>query len=309
MCLEDIMKYLESMEIYQSGLENYFDFHDKEDYPFNVIYNFGITDINFGDITILYGNNGSGKSTLLNLIGEKIGVSRKTEMYKHVKYPVDGGSYIPMDDILKYCNISLVLNEYGREQTELPRIRKLITSDDIFKEKNNTIEANTRRAKEMQEQVLRKKEILKEAEDEGFQYRSLKDYERMMEIKEAETYSDIKYALKHTTGRSVKLDSNGETSLKYLDYAFENDGIYLLDEPENCLSPQFQLELIKIIEEVSRYCGCQFIIATHSPLILGIDNARIYNLDSHPVEICKWSDLENVRLYYSFFKSRESEFK
>ena len=52
-----------------SKLDKYFDFHDREDYPFNVIYNLGITDINFADITILYGNNGSGKSTLLNIIG------------------------------------------------------------------------------------------------------------------------------------------------------------------------------------------------------------------------------------------------
>ena len=303
------MRYLDSMKIYQSHLDKYFDFHDREDYPFNVIYNLGITDINFADITILYGNNGSGKSTLLDLISEKIGCSRRTEIYKHVKYYFNGGSYVPMDDILGYCNISLVLNEYGRKQIELPRIRKLITSDDIFKEKNNTISSNTRRAEEMKEQICRKDEILKKAYDEGFKYRSLKDYDRMMEVNEAKKYSDIKYALKHTTGKSIKLDSNGETSLKYLDYAFENDGIYLLDEPENCLSPQFQLELIKIIEEVTRYCGCQFIIATHSPLILGIDNARIYNLDRHPVEICKWSDLENVRLYYNFFKSRESEFK
>lgn len=61
-----------------------------------------------------------------------------------------------------------------------------------------------------------------------------------------------------------------------------------------------------MLAEKARYCGCQLIIATHSPFLLAIDGARIYDLDSSPVEIKKWWQLDNTRIYYDFFiKHRE----
>ena len=54
---------------------------------------------------------------------------------------------------------------------------------------------------------------------------------------------------------------------------------------------------------------CQFIIATHSPFMLGTLNAKIYNLDTEEYDIAKWSDLDNVRYFYNFFKKHEDEFK
>ena len=83
---------------------------------------------------------------------------------------------------------------------------------------------------------------------------------------------------------------------------------YLLDEPEVSLSPQNQVELAKKINEMARLLGVQFIIATHSPFMLGILNAKIYNLDTDDYKIQKWSELENVRYFYDFFKSKENEF-
>ena len=77
----------------------------------------------------------------------------------------------------------------------------------------------------------------------------------------------------------------------------------MLDEPENSLAPKFQIDLLKLIVEASRYCDCQFVIATHSPFLLSIPGAKIYNLDLDPVEQCNWYELENVRIYYEFFKN------
>ena len=81
-----------------------------------------------------------------------------------------------------------------------------------------------------------------------------------------------------------------------------------MDEPENSLSPQRQLELIKFIEDSARYFGCQFIISTHSPFLLAIKGAKIYDLDECPVSVKKWTELESVRCYYNFFKEHEHEF-
>lgn len=60
--------------------------------------------------------------------------------------------------------------------------------------------------------------------------------------------------------------------------------------------------------EFAQYLQCQFIIATHSPFMLGTLNAKIYNLDTKDYEVTKWSELENVRYFYDFFKKYEREF-
>ena len=63
------------------------------------------------------------------------------------------------------------------------------------------------------------------------------------------------------------------------------------------------------INKMARLLGCQFIIATHSPFMLGTLNAKIYNLDTDEYDVTKWSDLDNVRYFYNFFKKHENEFK
>ena len=85
--------------------------------------------------------------------------------------------------------------------------------------------------------------------------------------------------------------------------------MYLLDEPEVSLSPQNQVQLAEEINKMARYLGIQFIIATHSPFMLGILNAKIYNLDTKDYKVQKWSELENVRYFYEFFKSKMDEFE
>ena len=87
-----------------------------------------------------------------------------------------------------------------------------------------------------------------------------------------------------------------------------NARLYLLDEPENSLSPEKQIQLAEYIEASARGCGCQFIIATHSPFLLAMKYSRIYDLDAVPVCTKKWTELENVRQYRNFFNSHADEF-
>ena len=97
--------------------------------------------------------------------------------------------------------------------------------------------------------------------------------------------------------------------MQILENNIEPDNLYLLDEPEVSLSPQNQVQLAEKINKMARYLGVQFIIATHSPFMLGILNAKIYNLDTKEYKVQKWSELENVRYLYDFFKSRKNEFE
>ena len=115
--------------------------------------------------------------------------------------------------------------------------------------------------------------------------------------------------IRRTVGTEVKLNSNGETALEYFDTKIKNDTLYCLDEPENSLSPRLQIQLVEMLEKMARYCGCQFIIATHSPFLLSMSGARIYDLDETPVDIKRWWELENPRIYYDFFKKHKDLFE
>ncbi len=103
--------------------------------------------------------------------------------------------------------------------------------------------------------------------------------------------------------------SNGESALKYFSESLGENGLYLLDEPENSLSPDKELELMKLIEDSVRFFGCQFIIATHSPFLLSMREAKIYDMDENPIAVKRWNEIPNVRTYYEFFKLHEGAFK
>ena len=86
-------------------------------------------------------------------------------------------------------------------------------------------------------------------------------------------------------------------------------GLYLLDEPENSLSPKRQLELLALIEDAAWYTGCQFVISTHSPFLMAMRGAKVYDLDEDPVTVKPWTELETVRTYFEFFQRYEREFE
>ena len=102
--------------------------------------------------------------------------------------------------------------------------------------------------------------------------------------------------------------SNGESALMFWKREIKENGIYILDEPENSLSAENQLKLKKFIEDSVRYYNCQFIISTHSPFLLKLMHAKIYDLDESPVSTKHWTELPNVIVYYNFFKEYEDEF-
>ena len=108
---------------------------------------------------------------------------------------------------------------------------------------------------------------------------------------------------------NVRTYSNGESAFQYFVDKITEDRLYLLDEPENSLSPERQMELCRFLSDSARFMGCQFIISTHSPFLLSMRGAKIYDLDCDPVDVKRWTELENVRAYYEFFKKHQSEFE
>ena len=103
--------------------------------------------------------------------------------------------------------------------------------------------------------------------------------------------------------------SNGESAFIYFTEKIKDNALYLLDEPENSLSPKLQRKLADFIEESVRFYGCQFIISTHSPFLLAMKSASIYDLDTPHVSRREWYELENVKEYYNLFNQNKNKFE
>lgn len=105
-------------------------------------------------------------------------------------------------------------------------------------------------------------------------------------------------------GRSLHEQSHGESFLTVIVNRFGPDGLYLLDEPEAALSTQNCLTLVRRIHELALE-GSQFVIATHSPLVLAYPDALIYECDATGVRAIDYEDAQPVRLTKSFLENRE----
>lgn len=108
-------------------------------------------------------------------------------------------------------------------------------------------------------------------------------------------------------GQSLHTQSHGESFLNLFKHRFRNRGIYLLDEPEAALSPSRQLSLLRIIKDLSK--DSQFIIATHSPILMGYPDADIFNFDSNPISITNYEDTDHYQITRRFLENRQSTLK
>lgn len=97
--------------------------------------------------------------------------------------------------------------------------------------------------------------------------------------------------------------SHGESFLSLFLNSFSEKAIYLLDEPEAALSPVRQLSLMKIIKDLENQA--QFIIATHSPILLGYPNATIYNFDNEEIETIQYEESIHYILTKRFLQAPE----
>lgn len=251
-------------------------------YPFNVLKYKESNVFLFENITVLYGNNGSGKSTILNIIAHKLNLKGKER-----NNPKVIGTWDYFEQYSSKCKYELGEDEDSKKVSKLPENSRYIKSEEILYE------------------------IRKIQQDAVLQESIESNLVREIGLENTRKFLKTKEGGKQFTRFEFSQDkySNGETTMQILDDNIEPDTLYLLDEPEVSLSPQNQVKLAEKINEMARYLGVQFIIATHSPFMLGILNAKIYNLDTKDYKVQKWSELENVRYFYEFFASRKSEFE
>ncbi|MEK3913276.1 AAA family ATPase [Paenibacillus sp. FSL H7-0331] len=113
--------------------------------------------------------------------------------------------------------------------------------------------------------------------------------------------------LQYYGGRSLHEQSHGEAFLSLFTHRFGKRAIYLLDEPEAALSPARQLALLRIIKDLEH--DAQFIIATHSPILLGYPNAQILNFDVQPVAGIRYEDTLHYIITRRFLENRKAVLK
>lgn len=254
-------------------------------YPFQTISKHNLRMLDFEPVTVLYGGNGSGKTTALNIIAEKLGLERDT-LYNRSNF---------FEDYTRMCRYETAC--------DIPGKSRIITSDDVFDFMLNLRSINNginQKREELFEDYL-------DAKYSHFQMKSLDDYEQLKKVNSARSKTQSKYVRSNLMD-NVREHSNGESAFLYFSDKIQENALYLLDEPENSLSPKRQQELLKFLEDSARFFGCQFIIATHSPFLLSMKGAKIYDMDEDPVDVKKWTELPNVRAYFDFFKKHESEF-
>lgn len=117
------------------------------------------------------------------------------------------------------------------------------------------------------------------------------------------TYIDeVDYAASY--GGSLHTQSHGESILSLLTHKFRGNGLYLLDEPEAALSPSRQLSALAVIHRLVRR-DSQFIIATHSPMLMAYPGARIYLFSDSEIRETAYEETEHYQIARDFFRSRE----
>ncbi len=105
-------------------------------------------------------------------------------------------------------------------------------------------------------------------------------------------------------GKSLMTQSHGQSLMSYFKSRYRIKGLYIVDEPETALSPKSQLELIEVLKEMSEAGHAQFIIATHSPILMATPGAEIYSFNGDALAKIAYEDTEHFRIYKKFFEDR-----
>ena len=245
-----------------------------ERFPFNVPVIRNLHDLAISQtVTFLVGENGSGKSTLLEGIAAAAGL------------PTVGSVGLDDDPTL------VAQRELGRalQLTWNHRVRRgfFLRAEDFF----GFAKQLSKLRSELQEAVARVDLDLASSSDYAKGLARLPLYRSLSEMEQ-------RY------GVNLDANSHGQSFLKLFQSRFVPDGLYLLDEPEAPLSPQSQLGLMAMMGEMLQD-RAQFIVATHSPILLGFPGATIYTCDRAPIERVEYDELDHVTITRDFLNGRE----
>ncbi len=227
-------------------------------------------------VTLLAGDNGTGKSTLLEALAVKLAL------------PAIGRVDAARDRTL--AALRPLAHSLRLVFDRRPVNKFFLRSEDFF---NFTIELQKQRD-EMREELRR---VDAEYADRSAFARG------QARMAFAGTIADME----RRYGRDLlESASHGESFLRLFQERLVPGGLYLLDEPEAPLSPLRQLTLYCAIKSLCAEGNCQFIIATHSPILLSFEGAALYDLDQCPPRRTSWEELPGVQLMKNFLSSPRS---
>ncbi len=112
--------------------------------------------------------------------------------------------------------------------------------------------------------------------------------------------------LKYHGGRLINVLSHGEGILSYFSGRFRVKGLYLLDEPEAALSPKSQVRFLKLLQELEAEGHAQFIMATHSPILMGYPGAQVFSFDADHIKEVSYEQTSHYKIYEQFFTDRSA---
>lgn len=243
-------------------------------YPFNIPLFMYLDTLEFKTpVTIFVGENGTGKSTLVE--GIAAGVDS-----------INIG-----EDSIDYDNSMKAARELSRN---LKLIWNIKTRRGFFLRAEDFISYTKKIANlknDLEEQLI-------EIEDK---YDDRSDYAKNLAKM---PYKSSLYEIRAKHGEGLETKSHGESFLELFKSRFVPNGLYILDEPETPLSPMKQLALISMIKDMVRE-NAQFIIATHSPILMAIPEATIISFDEYPIREVDYYDLEHVNLTKDFLNNPE----
>lgn len=244
------------------------------EYPFTVPAIRALGELAFtADVTFFVGENGSGKSTLLE------GIAAAASL------PAVGSEGVDNDPTLSAARA--LAARLRCAWTKKTRRGFFMRSEDFFGYAKRIAQTRDELRSEMREVET---EFAKSSE-----------YARNLATS---AFSKELHALQQSYGDGLDAQSHGESYFKLFRARFVPDGLYLLDEPEAPLSPQRQLALIALLHEMVGL-GAQFIIATHSPILLAYPGATIFHFADGQIAPTPFADLEHVRLTREFLAEPE----
>jgi predicted ATPase len=112
--------------------------------------------------------------------------------------------------------------------------------------------------------------------------------------------------LKYHGGQILNTLSHGQGILSYFGGRFRVKGLYLLDEPEAALSPASQIRFLNLLQQLGAGGHAQFIIATHSPILLACPGAQIFSFDSALIQETRYEETAHYKIYQQFFANRSA---
>lgn len=263
--MRETMNHLRSIQV--RTLEN-----APTSYPFNLPLIQRLPGITFNTpVTIFVGENGSGKSTLIEAIAAAVGsIVVGSENFQQDK---------TMESARKLANyLQLIWNKRTHKGF-------FLRAEDFFGYAKRMVQLRA----EMQADL---EEVKQETKHSSPLAQSLAESPFRREL----------YGMKQNKSDSLDSFSHGESFLQLFQSRFVPNGLYLLDEPEAPLSPLRQLTMITLIKQMVAE-NAQFIIATHSPILMAYPDAEILNFDEVPIKSVAYDDLQHVQIMRGFLNN------